>query len=303
MKVFDSIQDFNNYNQSNITLVIGSFDGMHIGHKELLTFAKNQNTAYSLVVLTFSPHPKIFFKPDLRHLVYDSNKKISALEKNGVDYIINLPFDSRLQQMAAKDFCQQYLLKINKFKSLYLGYDSSLGRDMESDVETLNLYLEGVDINKGKDIKLEGRTVSSSWLRESILDSQFELFKNLTGDYFRFSGTVVHGKKIGRKINYPTANLNLHDNQIIPKPGVYGALVYIGDRLYKAGLNIGFNPTVATEDSVKVEAHLLGLDSDIYEKEIELEPRFKIREEMKFDSLDDLKQQIAKDLLTLKEKL
>jgi riboflavin kinase/FMN adenylyltransferase len=285
----------------DLVVSIGMFDGVHIGHKKVIqtTVDLAKSRHLKSAIITFSNHPSDYFIPKhSEKLLTSPAEKISLIEQLGVDYIFMLPFDHYMANCSATHFVSDVLIQKLSCKTIVLGYDNHFGKNREGTIHFLHSYfsdkLEAISVEAAI---INDQTVSSSLIKSKIADNDVVGANQLLGYSFELPGIVVEGNKLGRTIGFPTANLSLEDsNKLIPPTGVYESIVRING-LYLQGItNIGFRPTIENSSLIKIETHILNFDEDIYEHEIIIQPGRKIRNEIKFDSIDHLKRQIQFDL-------
>lgn len=298
MKTIHNLDDFKSTAKTIIT--IGTFDGVHLGHKKILekvvTRAKEENL--KSVVFTFFPHPRMVLqeKSEIK-LLNSIDEKIKLFEKIGIDYLIIHPFDYKFSRLSAEDFVKTILVDTFNIQKIIIGYDHRFGRNRTADIDDLIVFgneyqfeVEQISVEEINEI-----AISSTKIRTAILEGNIKLTNQYLGYSYRFSGTVVKGKQLGRTIGFPTANIQINeDYKLIPKNGVYIVKSLIEGELVFGLMNIGNRPTVDGENQT-IEVHFLNFNKDIYDSTLEIVFLDYIREEVKFNSLDDLKTQIVKD--------
>ncbi len=283
---------------------VGMFDGVHLGHQKILFQVKELASQLGLpsVVFTFHPHPKYVLNPeksqgDELKMLTSLEEKIKQLSLLGLDHLCIIPFTEEFSQWSSADFIQKIIIDQVHTKKLVIGYDHRFGKNREGSFEYLKsnektLGLEVVEISRHD---IDEATVSSSRIRNCIAKGDLEQSKKLLGRYYTVTGKVVKGKQLGRTIGYPTANIEIDDkNKLIPLDGVYAVRVSIGDTLKTGMLNIGNNPTVPNKGR-SIEVNIFEFDQDIYDITISIEFVKYLRPELKFESLDQLKSQLAQD--------
>lgn len=312
MKVFRNIQDFNP--QKKVVLTPGTFDGVHVGHQKILSRLKDiaAKEDYETVVLTFSPHPRkiIFPNDDSLKLLNTMDEKIAQLEKNGIDNLIIYPFSKKFSRIPALEYVRDFLVNQLKVSKLVIGYDHQFGKNREGNFEYLKELSElyGFKVEEIPAQDLNDVKISSTKIRKAILEGDFDTANTFLGYNFSLTGTVTQGKKIGSSIGFPTANITVLDkDKIIPNEGAYAVYVYLNGNKHKGMLNIGTNPTVSNENQTTIEVNIFDFDTDIYNQEITIEFISKLRDVIKFNGIDELKEQLDKDkvlsLSVLKEQL
>ncbi len=296
----------------NAVITIGTFDGVHMGHRQVIDKLKSEAAAVigESVIITFHPHPRKIVSSTILgiRLINTLEEKLELLEKLGVDHVVVVPFTEAFANQPAEDYIQHFL--IDKFHphTIIIGYDHRFGRDRMGDYRLLERKATEYNYQLKEIPKhiLENISISSTNIREAILHNDVDTANMLLGYPFFFSGIVVHGDKLGRKLGYPTANLKITDEEkITPGNGiyaVYGALEphILGsdqpnhEALIKGMMSIGFRPTVDGKKRV-IEVNLFDFDKEIYDQSLRVYVKKYLREEVKFDSLDALVKQIDQD--------
>ena len=296
MDTITSIDKIDIIQKSVVT--IGNFDGLHRGHqvliKKAVEYAKSNNI--SSVVFTFKNHPVNYFKPNSIKNIITNDDKVRILKSMGVDYIINIPFDEYMTKISGVEFIKDILLDTLGAKKIIVGHDFTFARNKEGNIKLLqqlsNRY--GFDLEVVNSIKLDDIRISSTYIRNLILNGNIENVYRYLGRNYKLSGEVIHAKKLGRTIGFPTANIRINKNMVIPKGGIYATKVYINGKTYYGATNIGYNPTV-NGDSLSIETNILEFNEDIYGKVITIEFLERIRDEKKFNGIEELKKQLQKD--------
>ena len=296
-------RDLNSFNAIKPVLTVGTFDGVHLGHRKIIArvneLAKKMNG--ESVVFTFDPHPRKVVAPAEKNLrlLTTLDEKIKLFEFSGIDHLIVYPFTSDFARLSYEEFVENILVGKIHTKSLVVGYDHKFGKNRQGDFDFLknNADRLGFHIEKLDVLLMNESNISSTKIRLAIQNGDFETANAFLGYPFGINGTVVEGQKLGRKIQFPTANVESSDpDKIIPGYGVYAVKVKVQEHTYLGMLNIGSRPTVNNNaDHRSIEVHILNFDEDIYGQNIELIFYGKLRDEQKFDSLDKLKEQLALD--------
>lgn len=300
MKVYHDIQDFQ---VKNPVLTIGSFDGVHLGHVKIISRLKEiaaQNQGES-VIFTFFPHPRLVLFPQEHNLrlLTTLNEKIRLFERAGIEHLIIFPFTKSFAELSYTDFVRQILVEKLRIKSLVVGYDHKFGKNREGGYEmlqelseTYQFKLEKLDV-----LLMDNINISSTKIRNALQAGDVTKANKYLGYPFTLHGKVIEGQKLGRKIQFPTANIEASDpNKIIPGYGVYAVFVNVGNQKHMGMLNIGTRPTVnKNADHRSIEVHILQFDGNLYGHEIELEFIRKVREEQKFNSIETLRMQLEQD--------
>lgn len=297
------------FSEEKLVVTIGNFDGLHQGHKKIIQEMKNisrDSSAKTMVIFT-EPHAKEFFSMDKDIMEQPARispwrDKFKNLENENIDFAFFLKFNKSLQTMNPEIFIERVLGSLN-ISNLMIGDDFRFGQDRKGDFSMLSNWSKSKDISLSKlpTFSIDNRRVSSTWVRETLSSSDFALAKNLLGRPYSFEGKVVHGNRLGRLIGFPTANIWLPKNNL-PINGVFSVKISLDMSEFYGIANIGIRPTVGGTSPV-LEVNIFDFKKEIYGKRIKVEFVKKIRDEKKFDSLDDLKKQITKDVNTAKEQL
>ena len=296
MIIIKSINEIDNISKSVVT--IGNFDGVHKGHqvliKKTVKFA-NENNLKS-IVFTFENHPINYFKNKKIKNIITNSEKISKIKKLGVDILIMIPFDSYMTKISPLEFIKEILIDKLDAKKIIVGHDFTFARRKEGNTKILKemSFKYRFDLEIVNSIDINDIRVSSTHIRQLVDNGDVDKVNNYLGYNFLIKGKIIKGKQLGRTIGFPTANIKINDDLLIPKKGVYVTSVYIDDNIYYGATNIGYNPTVKGE-SLSIETNILEFSEDIYGKIIKLEFLERIRDEKKFNSIDELKLQLKKD--------
>lgn len=284
-------------------VTMGIFDGVHLGHKKLLSYlrSKASETGSETAVITFSPHPRLVLEkndPVLSFLTtFDEKKALLAKEK--IDHLIVIEFTRRFGNIHACDFVKDILIKKIGAAKLIVGHDHHFGRKGEGDYATIKKCTEefGFNVEQVKGFRSDGKPVSASGIREALLSGNLEQANKWLGYDYTVSGTIVGGRMIGRTIGYPTANIQPDSvHKLIPANGVYAVEVRTGKGNYPGMLSIGTNPTVNIDPRIRsIEVHILNFSDNIYGQNISVVFRKWLREEKKFDNLEQLTIQMDRD--------
>ncbi len=292
-----------NFKARNPVVTIGIFDGVHRGHREIIQQIINLSRRIEgeSVLITFYPHPRIVLNnnsDDLRFLTTIEEKK-SLLNKVGIDHLVILPFTKELSQLTANEFITEILVRKLKAKYLVLGFNNHIGRNREGNFETIKSCAEqnGIIVKKADQKLVNQQAVSSTIIRNTLWKGEIRKAGQLLGYDFFVKGTIVEGKKIGRKLGFPTANITPNDpHKLLPKDGVYAVFLKISGVTYGGMLNIGIRPTVnSNKFSKTVEVNIFDFSHNIYGQEVILIFIDRIRDEIKFENADLLTLQLQKD--------
>jgi riboflavin kinase / FMN adenylyltransferase len=302
MKVIRSISEAQSLAIKDPSVVsIGSFDGVHLGHQQLIKamFEKNSvETGPSLrIIITFSPHPAKILSSQPPPLLFTEKDQIEVFSKMGIDILFFLPFTQEIAAYTAEKFIDEILLKLFNPRRLVIGYDFSFGKNKKGNFELLQTILQpmGIRVAQIAPFSVDGVVVSSSTIRDLVTRGEVSRASQLLGRSYYLEGTVQKGKQLGQKLGFPTVNLTC-ENELYPARGVYVARVSIGGVVYKAVGNIGVNPTTQSSSSLKVEFHILDFQGDLYQQTLRFDLLSKLRDEKRFNSVDELREQIAKDV-------
>jgi riboflavin kinase / FMN adenylyltransferase len=301
LKIFSSIQEFNSSSGTVVTL--GTFDGVHLGHQSILekVTSSAKNMGCESLVLTFFPHPRMVLQQDSEiKLLNTIEEKSLLLEKIGINNLVIHPFDETFSKFTAEEFVKNILVDKFNIKKIIIGYDHRFGRNRTADINDLIRF--GVDYNfEVEQIsaqEIDEVSISSTKIRNALDAGDITLANQYLGyDYF-FSGIVIEGKKLGRTIGYPTANIKIDESyKLIPKNGVYIVSSEIENKAVYGMMNIGLNPTVGGKIQ-SVEVHFFDFNENLYNQKISIVIHQRVRDEQKFPSVDDLKKQLEKDQKT-----
>jgi riboflavin kinase/FMN adenylyltransferase len=276
-------------------VTIGTFDGVHLGHQKILSRLQQLKHKHGLntVVLTFEPHPrKVLFpaQKDLK-LITLIEEKLNLLQNYGVDVTVVYPFDKSFANIEAKEYIEEILIKNLKIKYLVIGYDHKFGKNRGGDIKVLKQFSKeyGYEVEEIDALDIDHIAISSSKIRHSIEEGNIDLANNFLGHYFFLYATVIHGKQLGRKIGYATANLKIEGkDKLIPKIGVYFVEVINNGVKHYGMMNIGYNPTTDNDRNIKMEVHIFNFERDIYGETVCINFLKYLRDEKKFDTLDEL---------------
>jgi riboflavin kinase/FMN adenylyltransferase len=289
-------------------LTIGSFDGVHLGHQQIIRQITSEAHAAGApaVVLTFYPHPSVVLrgKKDAFYLTLPE-EKAAILNAMGVDYVVIHPFDRQVAYIEPHNFIEKLHHHLG-FSQLWVGYDFALGRNRAGDVPRLEQLGEqfGFSLQVVDAIKHGEKAVSSSRIRSALERGEISKVADLLGRRYSVSGRVIHGDGRGKQIGIPTANLEIDRERAVPGAGVYACLVTWKGTVFSAVTNIGVRPTFETEPvSPRVETHILDFSHDLYGEQIDLEFVAHLRSEQRFTSIDALVSQIQSDITAAREML
>lgn len=298
MKTYRSIFDFSSTKKTILTL--GTFDGVHLGHQSILAKLKKatENGKYESVVLTFFPHPRMVLNQDHSLKLLNTIEEKTTLFANfGIDNLIIHPFDAAFSQLTAEEFVATVLVEKLGVHKIIIGYDHRFGINRSANIEDLIGFGKkyGFEVMQISAKEINAISVSSTKIRKALLEGAVQTANEYLGRPYTFTGTVVEGKKNGRTIGFPTANIRVDEPfKLIPRSAVYVVSCQIESAAFYGMMNIGTNPTLGPNQQT-IEIHLFNFDRDIYAQSVTISLVTYLREEEKFDSMDALKQQLLKD--------
>ena len=305
MQVFNNLESYlkiEGGRSQKIALTIGNFEGLHLGHRELISrlVAGARQSGALPALITFEPHPLQFFKPQLGPLrITSAMEESRLLSEWGIAVCFHLKFDQRMSNLSAEEFMK--MLTVLPIESVFVGDDFSFGKSKTGGFKDLLRFFstQQVKCNQMDSFLLEGKRVSSSLIRQELSFANYELASKYLGRPYALEGEVVRGESRGRTIGFPTANVDV-SQFFLPKLGVSACRVWVGKRHFLAVTNLGVRPTFHQDKQANLEIHLLGFSEDIYGQNIRVEFVKYLRPEMKFDGIEQLKAQIRKDILAAK---
>lgn len=281
------------------------FDGVHLGHKYIMDELKKAGSENNLetAVLTFWPHPRFVFNPneDLK-LLNTLEEKTLLMEKYGIGSLFLKEFDEEFRNLTGEEFVRQILIDRLNVKYLIIGYDHSFGKNKSGNFELLKKLSKELDfeVEQMEAINIHENNISSTKIRKALLEGNIIKANEMLGYQYSLSGTVVHGKKIGRTIGYPTANIETENIKLLPKKGAYIVEVFVKNQSYKGMLSIGTNPTVNGE-KLTIEVYVLDFEEDIYDENITVKFRDFLHDEIKFEGMEKLVERLDDDKRLTKE--
>lgn len=297
LKTYTNIKE---YNKAKSIVTIGTFDGVHFGHKKILEkiIQSSRDLNCESVVLTFFPHPRMVLQDNSTiQLLNTVDEKTKLLEQAGIDNLIIHPFDQEFSRLTAEEFVSKILVDQLNIQKIVIGHDHRFGRNRTADINDLIVFGNeyGFEVEQISAQEINENAVSSTKIRNAILEGNIILANNYLGYNYSFTGTVVQGKQLGRTIGFPTANISIKENyKLIPKNGVYIVKSSYDSKTIFGIMNIGTRPTVDGTTRT-IEVYFLDFDTEIYNETLTVEILEFIRDEQKFDSLDALKNQIQID--------
>ncbi len=282
-------------------VTVGVFDGVHLGHRALIDktieLAKSKNL--KSVALTFDPHPLALLKPEAApKMVYDIQKRCELILECGIDEVVIIQFDKTMALQSAEQFVASVLVKSLNSKFVVVGQDFKFGHNREGDLSYLKLWGSKLGFEAvGISLVTDGLTrVSSTLLRSAIAEGNLSISYKIMSRNFSYIGEVIHGDSRGKEMGFPTANLKIDSNLVIPAQGVYCGYCFIGSQAKVAAISIGIRPTFVSDAPVSFEVYILDFTESLYGKSLEVFLVEKLREEIKFESVDDLLVQMKHDV-------
>lgn len=303
MKIYHHIDEFVPLNNAVVT--IGTFDGVHLGHQKIIAGIKElaASTGGETVLLTFFPHPRMILHPEDESikLINTMAEKAELLDALGIDHLIITPFSRDFSNQTAEEYIREVLVNKIGTKKIVIGYDHRFGKDRQGGLDDLLRLgpVYGFDVVEIPEQDINEVAVSSTRIRAALVESNIELANTFLGYPFYITGTVVRGDQLGRQIGYPTANIVISETyKLIPSHGIFAARVKIDGKVYDGMAYIGSRPTI-NGLTRNIEVNIFDFDQDIYNRRIQMQFLNFVRDDMKFDSMDALKAQIAKDKMTV----
>ena len=298
MKRYTNANTYDNQVPSVVT--VGTFDGVHIGHRKIIDrlIESAERNGLDSVILTFFPHPRMVLQQDSGiKLINTIDERIQILEKTKLSSVIIHPFTKEFSRLTAGEYVQKILVNLLNTKHIIIGYDHRFGRNRNSNIIDLASYgmKNNFTVEEISKQDIDDVAVSSTKIREALLEGDITKANSYLGYEFMLTGTVQKGKKLGRKLNYPTANLHIEEQyKLIPKNGVYIVKSTIDNKTYFGMMNIGTNPTVnGTQQTI--ETHFFDASFNLYDKKIQIQMLKRIRDEKKFSSIEELQEAMQKD--------
>ena len=300
MKIYQSTINFSTNRKTIIT--IGTFDGVHLGHQSILkkVVEAKENNTYESSLLTFFPHPRMVLQQDTSiKLLNTIDEKAELLDKFGIDNLIIHPFDAAFSNLSAEEFVKEILIDQLNIHKIIIGHDHRFGKNITADISDLILFGKkyGFEVEQINAHEIDEIAISSTKIRKALMEGNIKLANQFLGYSYFISGKVIEGKKIGRTLGFPTANIQINESyKLLPKNGVYIVSSEINDILYFGMMNIGNNPTLG-ENEQSIEVHYFDMSENIYNKKLKISILEHIRDERKFNSLTELQAQLEKDKL------
>lgn len=298
MKIFNSIKSFSTTKATIVT--IGTFDGVHIGHKKILEqITKSAHTLdCESLVLTFFPHPRMVLQEDTEMKQLNTlDEKIALLDNLGINNLVIHPFDKEFSRLTAEEFVIQVLVTVFKIKKIIIGHDHRFGRNRTANIDDLITFGKsyGFEVAQISAEEINEVSISSTKIRNALLEGNIELATTYLGYNYSITGIVCKGKQLGRTIGFPTANIDIEEKyKLVPLNGVYIAKSIINGKVFHGMMNIGIRPTV-DGSSQTIEIHFFDFNQDLYNQKITVSFLHRIRSEQKFENVAALKNQLLLD--------
>lgn len=300
MTVYNNLE---NFSVEKPVVSVGTFDGVHIGHRHILqrTLSWAKEVGGEAVVVTLWPHPRIVLNPEVQNLklLNTPEEKEMLLQQLGIKHLVILPFTAEFASLTSCQFIRQYILGAMNAHYLVYGFDHRFGCDREGDPAKIKGCVSDsqLEVEKLEGLLMNHKKISSTHIRQVLLDGDIVNANKMLGYQYFLSGKVIEGRRIGRSIGFPTANISVKENyKLIPTDGVYAVKVKIDDKWLNGMLNIGQNPTVADSHAGRsIEVNIFDYADTLYNQQVSLQFVARLRNEIKFDSIDLLRQQLEKD--------
>lgn len=294
---------FNHLSTKGVVLAFGVFDGVHIGHQAIIkrVVERARLLGVESVIITFDPHPALWTSGTAPPMITTTRKKLEIIKSLGIDRISVEDFNDRFSKLSPEEFVKNILVEKFNAQEIVAGYDCTFGKDKEGDKLLLKKLGKkyGYIVHIVDPYNFEGDIVSSTRVRTAISQGNIELTNKLLGRYYSITGRVIHGKGLGRQLGYATANLDL-ENVVLPPYGVYAAKALMDGKMFDAMLYMGMQPTFKDNNFI-VEVHLMDFEGILYGKELEVFFLGKIRDEKRFNNIEELVEQIKLDEISVKQ--
>lgn len=289
-----------NFKFKNTAVTLGKFDGIHLGHQQLINQAISyKEQGLTAVMFSFLLHPDNLFSDKEFELIYTEEEKLVKLNHCGIDVLISYPFTEETRSMDPLDFIKEILIDKLDVKVIIVGNDFRFGYQRKGDVDLLKQYEEvfGYKVIASEKRKWKNEVISSSAIRHALKEGNMESVNAMLGKPYTIRGEVIHGRKLGRTIGIPTINIIPQATKLLPPCGVYATKTLIDGVYHPGATNIGYKPTVGADEYIGVETYIFDYDNDLYGEMLEVEFLYYIRPEMKFGSIEELMTRMAEDMV------
>lgn len=299
MRVIRSLSSEIEFNHPVLTL--GTYDGVHLGHQAIFDklIKQAKSSGKESVLFTFHPHPRMVLNPETHgvRLIDTIEEKLVKLEALGLDTVVLFPFTKEFSSLSAEAFVKQILVDTIHISEIHIGYDHHFGKNREgSFAELLQMGKKyGFSVQETSAVSIGEKAISSTKIRNALFEGDTLLAAKYLGCPYSITGEVIHGNKLGRTIGFPTANIRLEKDKILPNIGVYAVKITIDNVVYNGVLNVGKKPTVQQSDLISAEVFIFDFDQDIYGETIKVDFYAFLRGEQRFDSVNSLKLQLTQD--------
>lgn len=293
----------------NAVVTTGAFDGVHTGHWQIIEQLKKEAAALhgETVIISFHPHPrKVINSGEKLQLLTTPEEKTALLEQKGIDHLVIIPFTAGFSEQLPEDYIRYFLVETMRSRCVITGYDHRFGKNREGDYHMLEAFGQKMNflVKEIPEKVLNEITVSSTQIRNALLQGEVEKANALLGYDYSFEAVVVKGNQLGRKLGYPTANLSVTDkDKLVPGDGIYAVLTEISGVFYKGMMSIGVRPTIDNSGERTIEVNIFDFDKDIYGTTLRVHLKYYLRSELKFNDLSELTAQLAEDKINTLEKL
>lgn len=304
MKIIDLENNDSDFIGNNF-IALGNFDGIHTAHRSIIEkmVFESKGLGFNSSILIFKEHTLNYLNQDNLKVLTSLEDKLEILKDFDIDQIFLVNFD-KLKSLTPNQFIKDFLMNSLKVKGVFVGFDYKFGKLAQGNTEYLKKYELEEDLKVWVEdpILYETMPISSSFIKCLVEKNDFELAETLLGRSYYLKGIVVTGKRLGSKLGFPTANIKLDANYVLPEEGVYDTEIIVGEVLYRAATSLGVNATLG-ENTVKIEAHIIDFNKEIYGHKIKIRFIEKLRDMVKFENLEELKTQVIKDVMDVKKRL
>lgn len=299
MNIYKSFSEYTS--EKPLALSLGMFDGVHLGHQSIINEMKKISSKQNLdsAILTFWPHPRLVFNPNENlKLLNTIAEKTHLLEKYGIENLFLQDFDDDFRNLTGEEFVKKILAEKLNVKYLIVGYDHVFGKNRSGNFDLLKKLAPelGFEVEQMEAVNIHNKNISSTKIRTALSEGKILEANEMLGYFYPISGKVIHGKKIGRTIGFPTANIEIENLKLLPKNGAYIVEVFVKNQQYKGMLSIGTNPTIDENGtSIHTEVYILDFNDDIYDEKITIRFRDFLHDEIKFEGLEKLIEKLNDD--------